>query len=574
MAVINEQPCVSAAELGVPETFNLATYFVDRHVTDGRGDKTAVECGDESVSYRQVRERANQVWATRSRALGVRLEQRVMLLLLDTPEFVYAFFGAMKIGAVPIPDQHALKPPDYEYILNDSRARVVDRQRSAAAAHRGDSARAAAATCARSSSSAMLHRPGCSPRRSAAGPGRSTELERRADEQGRRRLLAVLVGQHRLSQRVRPPASRHGRLRRAVREGHPRHHGATTAASASRSCSSPTASATRLYFPFAVGATTILLPGPPPPQRVRGDREASTRRCSSRSRRTTECCSRIDVSGADFDLSSIRLRRVRRRGAAAGAVRALQAALRRGDPRRHRHRPRSCTSSSPTARARSGRAPAVRSSPGTRRGLSMTRAPRARRRDRQSADRAATRTCAVLLEQAREDEGDDRRASGSGPATSTTQDADGYYWYAGRSDDMLKVGGIWVSPVEIENTLDRASGRARVRRRRPRGSRRADQAVRVRRAQPGHTGTPELAAELQQFVRERLAEYKRPRWVEFVAELPKTATGKIAALQAARTSSVRFASLQRSDHPKSDWRARNARSIGGRHSAIALRHGH
>ncbi|HWW83186.1 MAG TPA: hypothetical protein VNZ26_06265, partial [Vicinamibacterales bacterium] len=43
----------------------------------------------------------------------------------------------------------------------------------------------------------------------------------------------------------------------------------------------------------------------------------------------------------------------------------------------------------------------------------------------------------------------------------------------------------------------------------------------------GLVGTPELAAELQQFVRERLAEYKRPRWVEFVTELPKTATGKI-----------------------------------------------
>jgi len=43
---------------------------------------------------------------------------------------------------------------------------------------------------------------------------------------------------------------------------------------------------------------------------------------------------------------------------------------------------------------------------------------------------------------------------------------------------------------------------------------------------PGHTGSPELAKELQDFVRGKLAEYKRPRWVEFVAELPKTGTGK------------------------------------------------
>jgi acyl-coenzyme A synthetase/AMP-(fatty) acid ligase len=45
--------------------------------------------------------------------------------------------------------------------------------------------------------------------------------------------------------------------------------------------------------------------------------------------------------------------------------------------------------------------------------------------------------------------------------------------------------------------------------------------------QPGIQGSPELAKELQQFVREHLAEYKRPRWVAFLPELPKTATGKI-----------------------------------------------
>ena len=49
--------------------------------------------------------------------------------------------------------------------------------------------------------------------------------------------------------------------------------------------------------------------------------------------------------------------------------------------------------------------------------------------------------------------------------------------------------------------------------------------------QEGAAASPELAAELQQFVREQLAEYKRPRWVEFVADLPKTATGKIQRFQ-------------------------------------------
>ena len=57
--------------------------------------------------------------------LGVRREERVMLVLLDTPEYAYAFLGTIKIGAVPIPTNTLLKPPDYEYLLNDSRARIL-----------------------------------------------------------------------------------------------------------------------------------------------------------------------------------------------------------------------------------------------------------------------------------------------------------------------------------------------------------------------------------------------------------------------------------------------------------------
>src|SRR5689334_12029951 len=55
----------------------------------------------------------------------VRLEERVVLLLVDGPEFIYTFFGAVKIGAVPIPTSTLWKAADYEYVLNDSRARVI-----------------------------------------------------------------------------------------------------------------------------------------------------------------------------------------------------------------------------------------------------------------------------------------------------------------------------------------------------------------------------------------------------------------------------------------------------------------
>src|SRR5215204_3555321 len=114
-----------ALTTAIPDQFNAATYFVDRNVDEGRGDNTAIEYGDERVSYRQVLERVNRVGSALRDELGVRLEERVLLLLLDCPEFAYSFFGAMKIGAVPVPTNTLFKPPDYEYILNDSRARVA-----------------------------------------------------------------------------------------------------------------------------------------------------------------------------------------------------------------------------------------------------------------------------------------------------------------------------------------------------------------------------------------------------------------------------------------------------------------
>jgi benzoate-CoA ligase len=112
-------------ELALPDVFNAAAWFVDRNFHEGRGAKVAIECGDERVTYQQVFDRVNRVGNALREELGVRLEERVMLLLLDTPEFIYSFFGAMKIGAVPIPTSTLWKPVDYEYVLNDSRARVI-----------------------------------------------------------------------------------------------------------------------------------------------------------------------------------------------------------------------------------------------------------------------------------------------------------------------------------------------------------------------------------------------------------------------------------------------------------------
>ncbi len=107
------------------------------------------------------------------------------------------------------------------------------------------------------------------------------------------------------------------------------------------------------------------------------------------------------------------------------------------------------------------------------------------------------------------------------------QDTDGYFWYCGRADDMLKVGGIWVSPVEVENTL---MGHPAVLEVAVVGHEDTDRLVKPKAfvvLKDGVAAAPALEDELKGFVKDKLAPYKYPRWIEFVPTLPKTATGKI-----------------------------------------------
>src|SRR5271166_3204961 len=113
-----------AAVADVPELFNAALYFVDRNVEQGRGAKTAIEFGDQRLSYADVLASVNRC-ANALASLGLGLEARVTILLPDSPEFVFCFFGAMKLGAVAVPTNTLLKPHDYRYMLEDSRSRLL-----------------------------------------------------------------------------------------------------------------------------------------------------------------------------------------------------------------------------------------------------------------------------------------------------------------------------------------------------------------------------------------------------------------------------------------------------------------
>jgi benzoate-CoA ligase len=105
-----------------------------------------------------------------------------------------------------------------------------------------------------------------------------------------------------------------------------------------------------------------------------------------------------------------------------------------------------------------------------------------------------------------------------------TVDADGFYTYSGRSDDMLKVGGIYVSPFEVEACLMSHPAVLEVA---VIGVADNDELIKPKACVVLKTGQTATAEELQAHVKQQLAPYKYPRWVEFVSELPKTATGKI-----------------------------------------------
>jgi benzoate-CoA ligase len=284
-----------------------------------------------------------------------------------------------------------------------------------------------------------------------------------------------------------------------------------------------------LYFPFSVGATAILWPGAPTPRNVYAVIEkhrptlfysvptgyamllATTREPSS--------------PGADFDLSSVRL--------AVSAGEALPVALYERFKQRFGIDILDGIGSTEVLHMFISNRPDV-----IRPGSSGLLVPGYEARLLDDAGHAVPpgeignlwidgdSVCAGYWNQHEK-----TKSTIEGPWIRTgdkySQDADGFYWYAGRSDDMLKVGGLWVSPIEVENAL---IGHASVLECGVVGREDRDALVKpmafvVLRA--GVAGTPELANELQRFVRERLAEYKRPRWIEFLPELPKTATGKI-----------------------------------------------
>jgi len=106
-------------QLRFPEPFNSAEYFIDRHLAEGRGSKVAVRTLERNVTYSELRNNVNRFGNTLVH-LGVGRGDRILMVLNDCPEFLFLFWGAVKAGIIPVPLNVLLRAKDFEFIIKDS----------------------------------------------------------------------------------------------------------------------------------------------------------------------------------------------------------------------------------------------------------------------------------------------------------------------------------------------------------------------------------------------------------------------------------------------------------------------
>ena len=509
---------MNASEV-LPTQFNVAEHFVDRNVTEGRGASTAFLYADRTLTYADVQDLVNRA-GNALLDLGVGLEDRVLMICLDAPEFVGTFWGAIKIGAVPIPVNTLMRSADYLYFLNDSRARVAvvsGPLLAEAAPALGE---------ARYLEHVLI----------AGGPaGRFMSWEDRLF-QASARLAAAPTSRDEPAFWLYSSGST-GSPKGVVHLHHDMYVCAETYAKQvlGLRATDRVLSAAKLffayglgnagYFPMAVGAQSVLYPLRPQPESM--FEQIARYRPTLFFGVPTLYAAMLAVKEAErrFDTSSLRL--------CVSAGEALPDEL--------------------YARWRERFGVELIDGIGTTEILHIFLSNRPGAARPGSSGLPVPGYEAIVVD----DEGrpvppgeiGNLRVKGDsimayywnkhektketlfGPWIQTgdkyIQDKDGYFWFCGRADDMLKVGGIWVSPVEVEATLVR---HAAVLEAAVVGKEDTDRLVKPKAfvvlKEPWKAGDA-LAGELKAFVKDKIAPYKYPRWIEFVGELPKTATGKI-----------------------------------------------
>jgi benzoate-CoA ligase family protein len=500
----------------LPEIYNAATTFVDNNIAEGRGGKVAIYYEDQKITYQEVFEKVNRT-GNALKELGIGVENRVLVILPDLPEFAYSFFGAIKIGAVTVPTNPWMFAKDYEYLINDSRAQAI-----------------------------IVHE------------STFPEIEKIRDVRPFLKHIIVVGtprGKALAYDRMIARASEKLEAEKTTRDdvcfwgytsgstGNPKgavhlQHDMITISdlfvkpvlgmneedlcfSASKMFFSY-GLGNSLYFPFRFGASTVLWPEKPDPEKILQviEKYKPTFFFS-----VPTLFARFLRVEKEYDLSSLRI------------------CLSSGEPLPpaifHQWKERtglelldvvgSTEATHDFLANRPGRAKAGSSG-------EVTPAFEAKIVDDEGREVPVGEVGNLLVKGDatapyywNKHEQTKRMMLGEWLKTGDTYycDADGYYWYCGRSDDMMKVGGLWVSPIEIENTLMEhpavlESGVI--------GAADSDGLLKPKAyvvLKGEYKPSDQLRVDLQNLVKSKLAPYKYPRWVEFVDDLPKTVTGKI-----------------------------------------------
>ncbi len=511
----------------IPDQYNAATDFVDRHIAEGRGDKLALIAGDRRLTYRQVQEMVNRV-GNGLLGLGVEMEQRVVILCLDCPEWVAAFWGAMKIGAVPVPVNTLMKPADYAYFLNDSRAKVLvvsDVLWPGVEKVRGELELLRHVVVVGKATGDTIPFDDWLAKASPTLEPAETSKDDAAFWLYSSGSTGFPKGAVHLHHDIVYTTDLYARPILGITE-----HDVTFSAA---KLFFAYGLGNNLTFPFRVGATAVLYPGRPLPEAM--FETIHTYRPTIFYGVPTLYAAMLQIPAAEkkWDLSSVRL--------SVSAGEALPAELLK------RWKDRFGTD--------------ILDGIGSTEVLHIFISNRRGDIKPGSSGKIVPGYEAKLADEAGKPVplGEVGNLLIKGESTAAcywnkhertkqtmlgewimtgdkyTHDAEGYFYYCGRSDDMLKVGGIWVSPFEVESTL---IGHPAVLEAAVVGLEDTDRLVKPKAyvvLKAGHSPSPALEADLKTFVKDKIASYKYPRWIEFVPELPKTATGKIQRFKLRRS---------------------------------------
>jgi benzoate-CoA ligase len=509
------------------EPFNLSAVLLDAHLAAGNGDRPAIRYEGTTLTYRDVSHLVSRAGAA-LRTLGVDMEDRVALLLPDSPEFVATFLGAIRIGAVPVTLSTYLTSDDYAELLSDCRARVLVAHASVmprVAAIRGGLPHLRHVVIAGGDHGADIGYDALT----HAQPDELAPEATSADDMAFWQYSSGTTGRPKAVVHLHgpsvAPADLHGALVAEIR------------------ADDRVLSAAKLFFsyglgaslltPFRHGASSILIPGRPDARLVF---ETITReRPSLLYWVPTGYAALLALPESErHDVSSLR--------------RCISAGESLPAPVYERWRTRFGLEILDGIGSTEIGFIAISNFPGrSRPGTSGLVIPGYEARvQRADGEPAAVDEIGDLLVRGpstaafywRQRAATKHTFRGEWVFTGDrySVDADGYYTNHGRSDDLLRVSGHWVSPLEVESVLLRhAAVRECAVVARADGDGLIKPCAFVVCAE-GTSAAPALADELKAFVKDALAPYKYPRWVEFIPELPKTSTGKIQRFRLRQTA--------------------------------------